>query len=261
MKAYQTITKEEYDNLIKDGVMYYDNKDYLDEYTKDFTGLEWLREQYVQRVQPSDEVKGVIYTFTKPESSEYLMADQVWAHLTLEIPDGQYLLIDHYASNIIYDNFFITVNEEECNQIYKQLESLSNTDPLKIEFLHQNWLRLFDKNFVADEEWYGKPVLVPYIHKIESSWITDVKFEQGEEWSQWLGPNKVNPEEYPPLEGYGDTLKIGDKFTWTAEGEIYTLLGWDNDDGFIGIYALNGEIKSNFFANPYGGDRVFKKVN
>lgn len=255
MKCYTTITKKTYDYIIENGCLVFGSEMY-DPF--DGEGVRWLAHQFKTLLGIEEAVKSISYMRMEPTSAKSCRADTEWANLTLDIPKGEYLMLDMWTMGFLINSYLISNSKAEADSFTEE----NKKDP---QFRKQNWLRVFDVSSERDVSWVGELKLAPHTYKIDKSWIVDAQFEKGKEFSKWIGDDTVDLDSYPPLEGYGDTIKIGDKFTLEQKGnrEVYTLLGWDLEGSAVRVYTTTNDMESitTFNANPTPGNIKIKKVN
>ena len=258
MKAYYLTTEKIYNDI-------QENEEYYFEHLHEFynsVGLKWLTSQYNARLNV--EAKSIEHSLMYPdECADWCNADSMYCLLELDIPEGNYLMINQEAESGLINNHFITKDEKQ----WLAVEDVPDHD---FSLRKQTWLTLFDPNFQIDESW-GSNNKIPYFHKVNKEWIKNVNIFRGKHLSKWVGPDKIDPKTYPPLSGYGDDIKIGDKFIEEKNtNRIMTLLGWEWDEEYeLMHYHYRNDVPDeeddkdaiwSSAANTHGGDRIFRKI-
>lgn len=293
-KALMVFNENTYKKLIKNGRLDATRNSSIYDLHKFGKAHKWLLAKYKERTGlnvpglfNSDRLSWA--TKSIDELAEHYMADCKWVLIEFEVPKDLCIITDQSAEWHLSSYHAISYTEQESDIFIskwdKELKNSgakypdilyvdsSNKGLVKLRNAYLNdvmstWDRIFDLDAEVDENWCGKKIPTTWFPYICSNWITKSTTFRGTDWKDWIGPNKVDPENYPMLAGYGDDLKIGDSFTIKneirASEEFYTLCGWSArntaNNIYVSIFAKNnkGDFCS-FCANPQGGDRVFVK--
>jgi hypothetical protein len=251
-KIYFLTTEDIYNKIMSDGeyILPTPKDDYYNS-----EGLQWLKEQYKTRLGLDEPVYDLECQMQNLEYLEsWCMADHISALIELEIPENNFMILQDTVYSFLQSNSYIAKDEEEWDALNEQ------NDP-DLSLHKENWLRIFDPEFNWEESWHN-PIFLKHFHKVKKEWVKNVKFFRGQHWAKWIGPDKVNPENYPTLKGYGDDLKIGDKFIEGNPDRVMVLYGWDVDDRLVYVY-FKEEAEDGYCSmalNTCGGDRVLTKV-
>ena len=285
MITHLTLEKSEYEEILNRGILY--AQGFGPEwrvFPNIVLGWDWLMQRYT-RVNGNDYgatdlFAGDIYDRTIEDITPNYRADHEYVRLTLNIPDEIVMPLRSGAYHSIANTSFCPLNSDEYEAFHAEWEEKTKAAGVDwrridveapvcqdyLQAIHESYERSFNPDTVYDIEYCGEDTWLPMFPVIKIDWINSAVHFRGTEYSQFIGPNKVDASTIPPLEGYGDSISVGDQFTERMESsssssEPLTLVGWEMEGKWVHVIALKDDDSLvSFNANCQDENRVFSKI-
>ena len=192
--------------------------------------------------------------------------------LEIDVAEDEVLLSDMDAWNIVLNRQYCPVSEQDDEAFDARLEAagfrLFAFDSYPPEFrveIERSWERIFTPEVLWTSN--DPPYLQATFEWLRLADVRRVTYFVGSYMPKYYGPKAIGPDDLPPIEGFGDTIRVGDRFQaqsiWIATGQswddgVMTLCGYEckygrpntvyvlHDDGSAGSFSLGGRKNSNF---------------
>ena len=223
----------------------------------------WMRQQTAKRV-PGYGGGPLWWAYAKkPDLRSYrwrLIPDE-WVRLELNLPREDVLLSDEEAWYTVLNRWYCSYNEAEEDVWEAKLKALgANKDSLPAELeaeMEASWERIFDPE--APIGWYASGEYQATFEFLHLSAVRRVTHFRGSYKARYYGPNAIGPWDLPPLEGYGDPVRVGDRVAVCSmdmdgtrtEEQIYTVRGYEPSHGAYRLYMLDEHRHPTSFSTEY----------
>jgi hypothetical protein len=157
-----------------------------------------------------------------------------WVRLELRLADDELLTSNRSAWDCVWEDEYCPVDAEddrEFRQRYGNGERVLGAEQPEAvqELIRHSWTRIFEPDLDA-EYWHERQQVT--FEWLRLSQVRRADHFQGQYLRKHLGPGAPGRDDLPPLTGYGDELRIGDRF----------LSRWD-DSTWEGPYLLRSYEK------------------
>jgi hypothetical protein len=191
-----------------------------------------------------------------------------WVRLELDVPDEEVLLSDLHGWYFVLSRWYVPVDDADHEAFGARLDAAGGhpaipTCPDLAAEVERSWERIFDPGPVTEGLRDG--TLQATFEWLRLGDVRRVTHFRGCHLRKFFGPLSIGPDDLPPLEGFGDSLRVGDRFASNSSGgtaeAIYILRGYERRRKEIRLVCEDERGRpTEFNASGLGWSRRFRRL-